>query len=560
MTASDPAVPQADHAERSVLGALLLHAGPEAYAAVRGLLVPSDFLTPARRKIYVAMQRVAESGRPLDSELIAAELERVGQLDDVGGREYLLALTEGLPRSLNIGHYARVVLRAARKRSLLAAGQAISAAAAAPDSEPADIVSDWAPRLAAIAAAVERPLVGTLLADVQPECVRWLWAGRIPRGKLTVLDGDPGLGKSTLTLDLAARVSRGQIMPDGTPGISGGVVLCSAEDDPGDTLLPRLDAAGADCTRILALAVSEYGSIADLATLRAAIVRVGAALVVVDPLMAYLGVGAQCNSWRDQDVRSMLAPLSQLAAETGAAVVLVRHLRKSGGADNPLYRGGGSIGIIGAARSGLLVARDPDDPDRRVLAATKSNLAREATSLTFRLADSGGVAKVDWLGESAHDASALLAVPATPEERGALTDSVDWLRERLSLGPALARDVQRDAQQQSIATRTLARAKLILCVHSRRSGYGHDGGWEWYLPSQEPVPEDMRDSESKDANTLKGANTSDLASFDETSVNTGVQPKDANGVLYTGLASFDGQPLPARFREDMLPGDVETEL
>ncbi len=184
----------------------------------------------------------------------------------------------------------------------------------------------------------------------------------IPLSKLTIIDGDPGLGKSVLTLDLAARVSRGVEMPDGAAGRQGGVVLLTAEDGIRDTVVPRLDAAGADRSRVLALDLvpdAEGGQQLprlplDAPYIDAAVRRMGALLVVVDPLTAYLS--ERINSHRDQDCRRALWPLTKLAEETGAAVVVVRHLNK-GNASNPLYRGGGSIGIIGAARSGLLVAR-----------------------------------------------------------------------------------------------------------------------------------------------------------------------------------------------------------
>jgi len=264
----------------------------------------------------------------------------------------------------------------------------------------------------------EAAALGVRMSDVQPARVEWLWEGRIPLGKLTILDGDPGLGKSTIALDLAARVSCGREMPDGTPGRDGGVVVASAEDGLADTVRPRLDAAWADTTRILALRLDEWSAIAEIVTLRAAIREVGALLVIVDPLMAYLG--SATDSYRDQDVRQVLAPLSALADETGAAILIIRHLRKAA-ADQAVYRGGGSIGIIGAARSGLLIATDPDDRDQRVLASTKANLSRLAPSLRLRLVEAGGTARVEWGGVSPHTAEVLL-VHRVPDGKAAVQD------------------------------------------------------------------------------------------------------------------------------------------
>ncbi|MDE2058745.1 MAG: AAA family ATPase [candidate division NC10 bacterium] len=203
------------------------------------------------------------------------------------------------------------------------------------------------------------------LADVQPEPVTWLWPGRVPLGKLTVLDGDPGLGKSTLAFDLAARVSNGSLMPDGSPSLPGGAVILTLEDGLADTVVPRLTVAGADLAKIVALqgvkgadGKLRVPTVEDIAALTCACQQVAAKIVLIDPLMAYLP--SQRNSWRDQDVRQALAPLAKMAEENGVAVLVIRHLNKSGGSQS-IYRGGGSIGIVGAARMALLVAKDPEN-------------------------------------------------------------------------------------------------------------------------------------------------------------------------------------------------------
>jgi hypothetical protein len=343
----------------------------------------------------------------------------------------------------------------------------------------------------ASAADGDAPAVIVPLAGVTPERVRWLWPGRLPAGKLVVVDGDPGLGKSTLLLDLAARLSRGAAMPDGARGdVAGpaGVVIMSAEDGLADTIVPRLLAAGADLERIVALQGVRDGDgerpaalPGDLAALREAIATTSAALVIVDPLVAHLAPAT--NAYRDQDVRRALAPLAALAGETGACVVAIRHLRKAAGDTNPLYRGGGSIGIIGAARVGLLVAADPDDPDRRVLAAAKSNLAALPPALGYRLVEAGGgVARVEWMGPVAHTAAALLAAPAGSDERGALVEAREWLAAELAGGGRPANEVLAAARAAGIAERTLRRARADLRVIARRAGFGRGGRWEWALP------------------------------------------------------------------------------
>jgi len=333
---------------------------------------------------------------------------------------------------------------------------------------------------------------GVLLSEVQPERVSWLWPGRIPRGKITLIDGDPGLGKSAATTDLAARVTAGAKWPDGTPCERGGVVILSAEDGLADTIRPRFDAAGGDPSEAVAVSTvpdseGNERQIAipdDLAVIEAAIERVGAVLVVIDPLMAFLP--GDVNSHRDQDVRRALAPLARLAERAGAAIVVIRHLNKTTGG-NALYRGGGSIGIVGAARSGLLIAAHPEDDGRRVMASMKSNLAAPAPSLVFGLepAENGAV-RVDWKGESTLDASALLSAPTDPEERSVLQEAKDLLRETLSEGPVPAAEVKQEARSADISERTLKSAKRELGVLTSREGEaGKRGGgqWVWALPA-----------------------------------------------------------------------------
>ena len=329
--------------------------------------------------------------------------------------------------------------------------------------------------------------VGTLLADVKLEKVEWLWRNRIPLGKITILDGDPGLGKSLLTLEIAARLSRNQPLHGESSAVDGGTVLLSAEDGLGDTIRPRLEAAGADLERIVALkytpdkegekTVSNIP--VDIPTIIEAIERVKAKLVIVDVLMAYLP--SQTNTYRDQDVRLALAPLAEMAGRHGVTVICVRHLTKAPGG-NPIYRGGGSIGIIGGARAGLLVAKDPDNSEMMVLAQTKSNLGPPMPSLTYQIeTTSNGIPRIVWIGESQQTAASLLAASAgDEEERGALADAKDFLEQELCDGPRKVKELERLAENSGINTRTLRRAREAI-VTPQKMGVGKDGYWAWKL-------------------------------------------------------------------------------
>ena len=324
------------------------------------------------------------------------------------------------------------------------------------------------------AAAVSRPQPSRnaiVLSEVTPQPLRWLWPGRIPAGKLTVLDGDPGLGKSTLLCEIAARISRGDPFPGGESesGQPRKVLLFSAEDDLHDTIRPRIDAAAGDPQHIISFLAVPDGSgashpvalPADLPLIEGVIACIDAALVIFDPLAAYLRQRKNANL--DQNLRHTLTELKATAERTGAAIVVVRHLNKSR-STNPLYRGHGGIGIIGAARSGLLLAADPDDPDRRVLAVSKGNLARPAPSLVFRLDDEtgSGVTRVIWEGQSPWTATQLLQAQFTEEgdaTPSAVAAARAWLREALAGGPRLVTELRRDAAAQGIGRCSLYAAR-----------------------------------------------------------------------------------------------------
>jgi len=330
-----------------------------------------------------------------------------------------------------------------------------------------------------------------LLSTVKPERISWLWPGRVPLGKLTLFDGDPGLGKSTLALDLAARISEGREMPDGTESdLDGpaGTVLLTAEDGLADTVRPRLDAAESDCTRIVALRFvvnadgkQQLPTVRDIDAIEEAITLVGARLIVFDPLVAYLG---KADSHKDQQVRAALADLADLADRTHAAVIAIRHLRKSS-AEQAMYRGGGSIAMIAAARAAHLIAPDPDDPEeRRILAPLKMNLARPSPSLAFVLHGLGDVARIVWQGESDHTAEDLLGSSRT-RARPALEEAADFLRTALEQGPRPMRELLLEAQAMGIAEVTVRRAKSELGVESNKEDF--EGGWTWELADEEDV-------------------------------------------------------------------------
>lgn len=340
--------------------------------------------------------------------------------------------------------------------------------------------------------------VGTLcepsvitLADVVSEEVHWLWRNRIPLGKVTVLDGDPGTGKSALTLDLAARVTNGSMMPDDTASDLEGpadVLVVSYEDGLGDTIRPRLETAAADLYRVHALSTLTDGQgnprppylPQDLNIIERIVRTLNVKLVVIDPLMAALSRDVRSNG--DQEIRTVMTPLAAVAERTGAAVLVVRHLNKSEGTQ-AIYRGGGSIGIIGAARAGLLVTRHPEDETKRLLAVVKMNLGREAPALVYRLEEhSNGQPHLVWEGEASITANEALRMLSRDmfEPRSSLEEAREFLRTYLAAGERPASEAVNAGREQGISDRTLDRAKVGL-VESYRRGFSNNGIWYWRL-------------------------------------------------------------------------------
>lgn len=360
------------------------------------------------------------------------------------------------------------------------------------------------------------------LSDVQSQPVEWLWPGRIALGKLSLIAGDPGLGKSFVTLFMAARVSSGGFWPDVPMGkISpGGVVLLSAEDDIADTIRPRLDAAGADVSRIVAIPAVRrnyndnpakeftFSLETDLPALEKAIQSVpGCLLVIIDPITAYLG---ETDSHKNAEIRGLLTALAALAAKYGVAVVCVTHLNKS--ANGPaIYRAIGSIAFAAAARSVLAVIKDKENPRRRLMLPTKNNLALDVHGLAYTIEPSGpgGAPVVVWEPDPV-DISADDAMTDT-DSANATRDDDDqtqaWLREALKDGPMPAQSVLDQGKANGFTHKAIRRAFHALDGQRKKADF--KGGWIWWLPDAEHVhPTDEESSASSQKHEESSANPS----------------------------------------------------
>lgn len=358
------------------------------------------------------------------------------------------------------------------------------------------------------------------VSTIESQRVEFFWPGRLAAGKITVIDGDPGLGKSTLTLEIAARFSTGQPLYGGEPRPPRGVLIMSAEDGEADTIRPRLEVAGADLARCYIFKMkddegNDYQPIIpdDLAKLEWMAEATNAGLIIIDPFMAFLS--GEKNANRDQDVRAAMAPLASMAERLGCSVIILRHLNKSIGS-SPLYRGGGSIGIIGAARFGFLIAKDPEDATgaRRILAPQKINIGPEPPALAYHLESVPGsdVARIAWEGEIAMSTVAMLEGVQSENDRSARMEARSWLTEQLAKGPMPVKDLQNAARNDGVSWRTLERVKHDLDVKAHRDKFGNNGKWVWTLPfggtTSMHVGTALPPSAPKDRTDLKPSTTS----------------------------------------------------
>lgn len=317
------------------------------------------------------------------------------------------------------------------------------------------------------------------MSDIQSEPVDWLWEPYIPRGAITLIQGDGGEGKTTVSLAIAAAVSTGTALPgqvvfsrstlgNNNLAVQADVVIQNAEDSYTKTIKPKLELFGADCDLIHVIDEDENALTLSDKRIEQAIIDTGAYLCVLDPVQAYLG-GANMNS--ANGIRPLMKRLGDVAARTGCAVLLVGHMNKGSGKSQ--YRGLGSIDIFAAARSVLTVGKIPVDDDMRAIVHNKSNLAPAGSSQAFGLSPCGSFA---WLGDYDITIDELLGGVKKPESQFARARRL--IETALRSGAVPAADMMQMAEEQGISFKTFKRAKETLGVISFQRGRV----WYWDLP------------------------------------------------------------------------------
>ena len=313
--------------------------------------------------------------------------------------------------------------------------------------------------------------------SVEVEQVEWLLYPFIPYGKVTIIQGDPGEGKTTMVLQIIAKLTRGEaILPtvsltDDKENVEVpvNVIYQTAEDGLGDTIKPRLLAAGADCSKVLVIDDTDQPlTMADI-RLEEAIIQTKARMVVLDPIQGFLG--ADVDMHRANEIRPLMKRIAVLSEKYHCAVILIGHMNKNSNGKSS-YRGLGSIDFQAAARSVLIVGRVKDEPEVRVVCHTKSSLAPEGTSIAFRLDKNNGF---EWIGEYDISADELL----NGDGRGQKSRKAkEFLLEILANGGMTQKKIAEEAEARGIKSKTLWNAKRELEIDSVKRGKQ----WYWMLP------------------------------------------------------------------------------
>ncbi len=345
-------------------------------------------------------------------------------------------------------------------------------------------------------------------SEVEIKPVDWLWYQRISLGKLCLITGNPGIGKSQITANIAAAITTGSEFPDGSTCRKGTVIFISAEDEAADTIVPRLTASGANLNlvHIINYVLSEnckykdklhFSLAAHLPELEDLIVSLrDVVAIIIDPITAYLGrIDANSNS----DVRSILSPLAKIAAKHNLAIICISHNNKNV-SQQAMHRVLGSVGFIAACRSAYLVVKDNEEDNKRLFLPLKNNNGNDKTGLAFRIVqtivnDKIETSRVNWLNEVVlKTADEIMSSPLTNEDKSALEEAEEFLRTLLDSSALPATKIFKLAKEEEISKSTLRRAKKKIGIVVSRQGFSRGSKSMWCLPNTSEVSIDVQKS------------------------------------------------------------------
>ncbi len=461
-------------AEAVVIGSIIID--PACIVPVSKIIGPSNFAFDENRIIYQALLDLKEEGIAIDGFIVRNRLEETKQLKKVGGVEYLQEIVN-IPTAANAEYYAKIVQEKAQRRRLAGfyddTGKVLFSDRAV--GESIATIQQLAVGLDGAVDLHDMTPIFRCLADIAPEHVKWIWHEKIALGKINLILGDPNTCKTWLGLYIVARISTGGKWPNmnGDPdnfAPLGSAIILTAEDGLADTIRPRLDAMGANVSKIIVVEgvreKDEEGNLHsysfclrnNLTALQQIIDNVkDVKIVLLDPLSGFLG---DTDSHRDADVRGVLAPLSGFAEKNGIAIVGIRHLNKNSGG-KAMYRDSGSLAFIAASRLAWLVSTDPDNPEskRRLLIPIKYNVIAEPVGLAFEVIDGKVVFENEPVNTTADEALGGSMVVAPKREMG-----VQWLKDTLAGKTMASSEVERLAKENGISAWMLKEAKRELGV------------------------------------------------------------------------------------------------
>lgn len=500
-------------AERAVVGAMLFHHSAIPEAAT--YLDAEQFADPRHGYVFTAATGLHARNAPATAPAVLDELHRLGHLHGSLDAAFVHALTSEACLISQVGYYAAIITREARRRRLALAFRSGLAALDETDGEDlpelaAKLSRDLADLAQAGPVRVEpRRVLLTQASSIRIRPVRWLWDttppnepptshGRIPMHSLCIAAGGPGLGKSQFAAWMAARITTGTL-PGELYGSPRSVIYAATEDSWSFTIAPRLIAAGADLDRVFRIDVSDDDEPharltlpVDISLLGQAAEEYSVGLVVADPLLSL--IDERINDYRQKEVRKALEPLAAAADKHHFTVLGLAHFTKAGGAD-PLARISGSGAFGQMVRSSLAFARTETEEDGPgfVVSLAKNNLGRDdlpsfsytIQSVTVETPEGPSYVSRFVLGPvTSTSVAEVMRAESSGEDGSVVSEAVAWLREMLADagGSEQASEIKKLAAKEGISTSTLYRARTKLGVRSEQSGFGRDKGARWYLP------------------------------------------------------------------------------
>lgn len=496
-------------AEQALLGAILID--NSAMVAVEGLIDASAFFDPFHTEVFKVIKNTLAESRPATPVTLSPHFENSPGVRSRTAKQYLGFLARNATTTQNVRDYAKIVVDMAERRRLIVLGEDLAARAAAVDVPLADAARMTRETLQNFPGPTRHVQVLLQSAStIKPRPISWLWPGCLALGKVHMLAGRPGAGKTTLAIAIAATVTTGGTWPDDTQCKPGCVVIWSGEDDPADTLVPRLIVAGADLDRVhFVQGTIEGGEPASfdpakhLSALTERIASLGnVALLIVDPVVS----AVPGDSHKNAEVRRALQPLSDLASTSACAVLGITHFTKGTSGRDPVERLTGSLAFGAVARIVLVAAKVEDageDGDgqskegRHVVMRAKSNISPDGGGFEYELQQrplpngSGIVTSaVKWGRVVLGSARELLAeAESTAGEAGdSVSDAIAWLRDVLAEGALETPTIKNNAKGAGHSWASVQRAKKKLGIKPKKKGMA--GGWVWELPRRSsPNPE-----------------------------------------------------------------------